>query len=153
MFSNIWLRSKFRAKLRIIKGVEDNSMRKKIITKNLEKALLQDGKLEIELYKWELEENVQFYGKSKQQDQDQYLLAITENNNDVAMLIIDEQDNLLINEAARDKLKQLWQNNYEQNLKKLIPKIAQDLSDGYIFYSGINVLENLQRSWQSIKNN
>jgi hypothetical protein len=43
--------------------------RKKIIG-NLEKALLQDGHLELELYQWELEEHVPGYLVSKKKDKD-----------------------------------------------------------------------------------
>jgi hypothetical protein len=121
--------------------------RKKIIA-NLEKALLQDGHLELKLYQWELEEHVPEYLASKKKDKDKYFIAITEHTNDVAMLLIDDKNRLHINEQARTKLKQFWQNNYVQNLQKLIPQIAQELDDGYVFITGVKEAKSVKRSWR-----
>ncbi|MGL5833371.1 MAG: hypothetical protein ACRC1Z_09085 [Waterburya sp.] len=122
-------------------------MTKKKIINNLEKALLEDGHLELKLYQWELEEHVPEYFASKKQDQDKYFIAITEHTNDVAMLLIDDQNRLHINEQAKTKLKQYWKKSYNQNVKKLIPQIAQNLFNGYIFATGI---KEVKRSWQAI---
>lgn len=123
-------------------------MTKKKIAKNLENVLLKDAPLELELYKWELEEHVQDYFDSKKQDKDKYFLAITENKNDVAMLLIDDKNNLHINERAREELKKIWDNQYEPNMKILIPQMAQDLFDGYVFISGIKEAKGIKRTWQ-----
>lgn len=123
-------------------------MTKKKIAANLENALLKDAPLKIELYKWELEEHVQYYFDSKKQDKDKYFVAITENKNDVAMLLIDERNNLHINEQAREKLKKIWDDQYEPNIKILIPQMAQDLFDGYVFISGIKEVKGMKRGWQ-----
>jgi hypothetical protein len=123
-------------------------MTKKKIALNLEKALLKDAPLELELYKWELEEHVRDYFDSKKQDKDKYFIAITENKNDVAMLLIDDKNNLHINERAREELKKIWDKSYERNMKILIPQMAQDLFDGYVFISGIKEVKGIKRSWQ-----
>ena len=126
-------------------------MTKKKIINNLEKALLKDGHLELKLYQWELEEHVPEYLASKKKDKDKYFIAITEHTNDVAMLLIDDENRLHINEEARTKLKQFWKKSYDQNFKKLIPQIAQNLHDGYIFATGVKEVKEVKRSWQSIK--
>jgi hypothetical protein len=123
--------------------------RKKIID-NLEKALLQDGHLELKLYQWELEEHVPEYLASKKKDKDKYFIAVTEHTNDVAMLLIDDKNRLYINEQARTKLKQFWKKSYVQNLQKLIPQIAQELHDGYVFITGVKEAKEVKRSWKAM---
>lgn len=125
-------------------------MTKKKIIENLEKALLQDGHLSLKLYQWELEEQVPEYLASKKEDRDKYFIAITENTNDVAMLLIDEKNRLHINEQARTRLKQFWKKNYVQNLQILIPQMAQELHDGYVFITGVKEAKSAKRSWKAI---
>jgi hypothetical protein len=64
--------------------------KRKIIEKNLKKALLEDGRLVDALFEYELAEHVGEYLKSKKNDRDKYFFAVTEHTNDVAMLLIDE---------------------------------------------------------------
>ncbi len=66
-------------------------MSKKNIERNLKKALLDDGPLVQALFEYELEEYVEEYMKSKQEDNDEFFFAITEHSSDVAMLLIDEE--------------------------------------------------------------
>ncbi|MFN8456701.1 MAG: hypothetical protein U0401_18880 [Anaerolineae bacterium] len=112
-------------------------MSRRTIEKNLKKALLQDGSLEQALYEFELEEHVAEYLQSKREDGDKYFFAVTEHTNEVALLLIDENDHLHINEAARAVLKQLWADAYEYNIKKLIPNMAEQLEAGYLFSAGV----------------
>lgn len=123
-------------------------MTKKKIATNLENALLKDAPLKIELYKWELEEHIQEYFESRKQDKDKYFIAITEHTNDVAMLLIDDKNRLHINEEAKEKLKKIWNGNYERNMKILIPQIAQNLFDGYIFATGVKEVKAIKRNWR-----
>ena len=62
-------------------------MRKKTIEKNLKRALLDDGAMARALFEYELEEHIQEYLLSKQEDGDKYFFAVTEHTNDVAMLL------------------------------------------------------------------
>jgi hypothetical protein len=123
-------------------------MTKEKIALNLENALLKDAPLEIELYKWELEEHVQEYFASKKEDKDKYFIAITEHTNDVAMLLIDDKNHLYINEKAREELKKIWHKSYKRNMKILIPQMAQNLFDGYVFISGIKEAKGIKFSWK-----
>jgi hypothetical protein len=66
----------------------------------------------------------------------------------VAMLLIDDKNRLHINEQARTKLKQFWKKSYVQNLQKLIPQIAQELHDGYVFIIGVKEAKAVKRSWK-----
>ena len=111
-------------------------MRKKTIEKNLRKALLEDGPLVKALFEFELQEHIAEYIQSKHDDGDQYFFAITEHTNDVAILLIDDQDAVHINEGARSKLKALWRTSYVENFQKLIPNIARQLDSGHLSATG-----------------
>ncbi len=114
-------------------------MRKNVIEKNLRKALLEDGPFARALFEYELKEHLGEYLESKHQDGDAYVFAITEQSNAVAMLLIDETDRVLINEEARAKLRTLWQNAYKGNIQRLIPDMARELDQGYLYVVGVKV--------------
>ena len=112
-------------------------MSRKRIEKNLKKALLHDGTFAWALFEYELEEHLEEYLLSKQTDGDKYFFAITEHTNDVAMLLIDEGDNIHINEDARTLLQEMWSGAYRENFQELIPHIAKQLDAGYLFAAGV----------------
>ena len=115
-------------------------MSKKVIEKNLVKALLYDGEMAYALFEYELEEHLDEYLKSKKEDKDDYFFAVTEHTNDVAMLLIDKKNKVHINEKARAMLKKYWKGPvYGYNLKILIPQMAEQLSMGYLFVSGVKL--------------
>ena len=110
----------------------------KRIEELLKKALLLDGEMEYGLYEHELEEHVDYWRKGLVADNDEFVFVVTENNNDVAMLLLTNENELFINEEARDKLQQLWPTEaYLYNLKKLIPAMAKDLADGILSVNGV----------------
>lgn len=114
-------------------------MRKKIIEKNLRKALLENGPFARALFEYELEEHIEEYIQSKHADRDDYFFAVTEHTDDVAMLLIDKQDTVHVNEAARALLITLWQKAYRKNFRLLIPNMARELDAGYLFSAGVKV--------------
>jgi len=119
-------------------------MSKKSIEKNLIKALLNDGKLVKALFDYELAEHVDEYLLSKKQDKDKYFFAVTEHTNDVAMLLIDDNDIVHINEMARQRLQTLWSDAYGENMKKLIPDMAEQLEAGFLYSAGVKEVENFK---------
>ena len=114
-------------------------MRKETIEKNLKRALVDNGPLTQALFGYELEEHIDEYRRSKREDNDAYFFAVTEHTNDIAMLLIDEHENVHINEAARSLLKQLWRDAYPKNMQVLIPQMAEELGAGRIFVAGVKV--------------
>jgi hypothetical protein len=118
--------------------------KRKIIEKNLKIALLEEGDLVDALFEYELAEHVDEYLQSKKDDGDKYFFAVTEHSNDVAMLLIDESDNVHQNQVARDLLKSLWRDAYKSNMQKLIPQIAQELNAGYLFTAGVKEVSGLR---------
>ncbi len=93
------------------------------------------------LFEFELQEHIAEYLQSKRDDNDDYFFAVTEHINDVAMLLIDDQDAIHINEAARSKLMAFWQTNYAKNLRKLIPDIAGELDNGHLYVAGVKLTQ------------
>lgn len=87
-------------------------MSKKTTERNLKKALLDGGPLAQALFEYELEEHIEEYMKSKQKDNDAFFFAVTERSNDVAMLLIDKNERLYVNEEARTLLEKLWRDSY-----------------------------------------
>jgi hypothetical protein len=115
-------------------------MSKKTIADNLKRALLEDAPFALALFDYELREHIEEYLESKHTDHERYFFAITEHTNDVAMLLIDEQDTVHINEEARAVLRALWRDAYPKNIQRLIPKMVQDLNAGYLFAAGVKVV-------------
>ena len=116
-------------------------MSKKTIEKNLAKALLNDGAMAYALFEYELEEHIDEYLKSKQEDGDDYFFAVTEHTNDVSMLLIDENNKVYINEEARALLKEFWPKSaYKQNMQILIPQMVDELRKGFLFVVGVKTV-------------
>jgi hypothetical protein len=115
--------------------------RKKAIATNLKRVLLNDAPFALALFDYELREHIAEYLASKHADNDRYFFAITEHTNDVAMLLIDEQDAIHINEDARAVLRSLWGDAYQHNIELLLPKMAQDLNRGYLSSAGVQIVE------------
>jgi len=120
-------------------------MSKLTTEKYLVRALLDDGVMSKALFEEELEAEIEEFLKSKQEDQDDYFFAITERDNQVAMLLIDEDDNVHVNEEARAVLQTFWQNSiYHDNILTLIPQMVDELSEGYLFVTGVKAQEDLE---------
>ncbi len=109
------------------------------IEKNLKKALLEDGPLAQSLFEYELAEHIEEYIQSKQADNDKFFFAVTYHSDDVAMLLIDKNDKVHVNEDARNLLKKLWQDAYQENLQILIPDMARQLDAGYLYAAGVKL--------------
>jgi hypothetical protein len=113
-------------------------MSKMTTEKHLVRALLDDGAMSRSLFEEELQDQIDEFLRSKQEDQDDYFFAITERDNQVAMLLIDVDDNVHVNEEARAVLKTFWQKStYEDNMLILIPQMVDELNEGYYFVTGV----------------
>ncbi|MGZ8946241.1 MAG: hypothetical protein ACXW1W_12535 [Methylococcaceae bacterium] len=115
----------------------------KIVLKNV---LLNDGKMEYELYEYEFEALLDELLASLIKDKDDFLFAITTHKNDItgkedtAMVLIDASGKAHINELARDKLKEVWEGDYERRMTKLIPDFAKQLYKGDIPINGVKTV-------------
>ena len=109
------------------------------IEKNLRKALLLDGEMNYALYEFELKEHIDYWKKGMYRDKEEFLFVVTENNGDVAMLLITERDELIINENARHILQLLWnvKDIYKKNIERLLPVMAEQLENGILSVNGV----------------
>ncbi len=113
-------------------------MSKMTTKKHLVRALLDDGVMSKALFEEELQEQIDEFLKSKKEDNDDFFFAITESKNQVAMLLIDGDDKVHVNEEARAVLRAFWQKPVnEHNMQILIPQMVDELSEGYYFVSGV----------------
>ena len=111
--------------------------KKKAIAALIRTALLEDGPMVMALYDHELAGAVDELYASLIEDKEEFLFAITENQGHVAMVLITTDKTVYKNEAARDQLKALWPNTYAINMEQMIPMVAKDLCDGYLFQTGV----------------
>ena len=114
---------------------------KKELARLLRKALLQGGEMQQSLYEYELEEIIDDLYKGLKVDGEDYVFAITENTGHVAMVLITGDKTVYKNEAARDKLAELWPAVYEKNIKLFMPMWIQNLADGYMAIQGVKTVD------------
>ena len=114
-------------------------MSKKAIEKTLVAALLHGGHLTRALFEYELAEHAEEWTRSKAEDDEDYLVAVTGLDGDVAMMLIDEDDKVHVNGNARALLMKLWHAAYERNMRLLIPQMASELDEGRFFVAGVSV--------------
>lgn len=112
-------------------------MIKKKTEQLLEDALINDARMDYALYEFELAGLVEEMIVSMVNDDDEYILSVTVNEESAAMTLIERSGNIFVNESARDRLKKLWKTAYSANLKKLIPAYAKELDSGLIPINGI----------------
>jgi|ERR1019366_3655764 hypothetical protein len=103
----------------------------------LHKALLLKGNMDYELYKFELEEHIDYWKKGLKKDEEDFVFVVTEREGYVAMLLITKDNDLFINEKAREQLKLFWKKNYKKNLGMLLPYMAKEISNEIISVTGV----------------
>ncbi len=115
----------------------------------LRKALLEDGEMAYALYEYELEEHIDYWYDGLKADRDDFVFVVTENSGHVAMVLIMLDKTVLVNEAARAKLTEFWQDNYRSNLNRLIPTIADELANDSLFVNGVRTVDHkpTKRVW------
>ncbi len=106
----------------------------------LHKALLLDGEMFESLYEHEMQEHIEYWTEGMKADKDDFVFVITENNGHAAMVVITKEEELLINEPARAYLKKVWQKNYADNIRKLLPDMAAQLNAGYFSVNGVKTI-------------
>lgn len=107
----------------------------------LRKALLNDGEMVYELYEWEMEEHLEYWRKGMHEDKDEFVFVLDERKGAVAMVLITKNDELFINEEARDKLKVLWEGAYIYNIEKLMPLFVDQLSKDILSVNGLKYVK------------
>lgn len=113
----------------------------KRIEKSLRKALLNEGEMAYSLYEYELVKHLDYWYQGLLRDNDELVFVVTENREDVAMVLILPDKTHYINEEAREKLKQYWSPAYEYNIKKLLPMMSDYLANDIFSVNGVQLIK------------
>ena len=118
---------------------------RRAIQNRLWKALVDNADMSHALYKYELEEHLDYWKAGMRRDGDEFLFVVTENRGEVAMLLITDKHKLFINELAREKLQLLWKSEgvYANNMKLMIPLMAEQLEAGELAVTGVKTVQPL----------
>ncbi len=92
------------------------------------------------LYEAEVEMYIEDWYQSLFADHDEFAFAILEESDQIAMAIIMRDKTVYVNEAARQKLTELWPTTYNNKLQQMIPMMADILADGVIFFTGVKTV-------------
>ncbi|TGE14204.1 hypothetical protein [Hymenobacter elongatus] len=116
---------------------------KKAIQNSLRKALVLDADMSYALYKYELEEHIDYWKAGMRRDGDEFLFVVTENRGNVAMLLMTPKNELFINEQAREQLRLRWHTKgvYENNMKLFLPLMAEQLAAGEVAVTGVKTVQ------------
>lgn len=112
-------------------------MSKKSIQADLENSLLGSTPFSATLYKHILLDFDDDMTASLQADSDDALICLVAENNEVAMMLVERNGSILQNEAARDRLQQMWKHNYTPNVRKFLPIFVENLRQGMLAVTGI----------------
>lgn len=100
-------------------------------------ALLENGPLSRIVYETVLEDNVKRWQMNMKGSEESYLFAIAESDHEIAMVLIESNQRLYINEAAREKLAEVWFEGYAPSMENLIPLVAEDLAEGALSINAV----------------
>jgi hypothetical protein len=111
----------------------------KSVQKLLESALIGDQAMCDALLSANLIEHKDQFSKSLEADNEDVIFAIDQHENSIAMLLIEKNGDFYVNTDAKDRLKFYWKHNYENNLKKFIPFMANQLTAGEFAVLGFTI--------------
>lgn len=125
-------------------------MLKEKIEALLRQTLVKGGPMGYSLYEYELEEHIDYWYQGLKADKEDFMFALTENSEDIAMVLITSEKTVYISEEAREKLSQFWLEAYTKNINRLIPMMATQLANGIIAVNGVKAMPNKppQRRWK-----
>jgi hypothetical protein len=112
-------------------------MQKQSIQMSLENALLHNVMWSDELYNEVLTDFVEQMKESLHGDADDAIICLVAEEDQAAMMLVEVGNNVLRNEAARHRLKQLWKERYDINVTKVIPILVEHLSQGMLGVAGL----------------
>jgi hypothetical protein len=128
---------------------------KKKIEKLLCQALINNGKMEYALFEYELKEHIDYWYRGLKRDKEELVFAVTVNRGHVAMVLITKNQDIYVNEDARELLAQEWKRGaYKRNMEKLIPMMADDLANDILAVKGVKYASpEFENSWKKITAN
>lgn len=100
-------------------------------------ALTRNGAMSREVYEERLEDNVSRWHVGLQISGEKFLFAVAEAQGEIAMVLLEGGKRLYVNGAAREKLAELWEETYSNQMNLLIPMIAEDLAEGVLSVTAV----------------
>ncbi|WP_211293283.1 hypothetical protein [Brunnivagina elsteri] len=120
-------------------GIRAIKFMKTKIEKLLRQALLKNGKMEYALFEFELEKHINYWYQGLKRDGEEFVFVVSENTGDVAMLLITKEQDIYVNEDAREQLVLLWDKSYPKNMERIIPRMAEELVNGILAVTGVKI--------------
>ncbi|TNF67257.1 MAG: hypothetical protein EP298_07345 [Gammaproteobacteria bacterium] len=117
-------------------------MSKKNFEEILRSTFFKNKPMSKELYEFELKEHIEDTIEEMNDDKDDFVYAITTNNSDVAMFLVDNKGGIYINEKAIFRLKKLWGKKYKPNINKLMSFYSSELANGTFPIHGVKLNRN-----------
>lgn len=107
-------------------------LEKQRLKKALTDALLHEEPMDWGLYQCQMEKQVPEWLESMRRDRDDFLLVILAQKNNAgvahaALVLLEFPAIILINEAARERLQSLWQDDYVDQMRKLMRTTVSQL--------------------------
>lgn len=119
------------------------SRQKELIHASLENLSSLNTALSDEMFDDVLANFVDKMKESLRQDADDALICLVAETDEAAMLLLEASNKVFRNEAARSRLKQIWKDNYEVNVAKVIPTFADHLSQGMLGVAEIKIIKSI----------
>jgi hypothetical protein len=121
-------------------------MRIREISKALRIAMLQEGSMDTSLYQDILSGHVEEWYEELIAEQGDCVFVIAERDENIAMVMIDKDKNILMNESGRAQLTKIWMKNYVKNMKFLLPNLADRIDEYGFAITGITIQKSPKRS-------
>ena len=121
-------------------------MRTREISSALRKVFLKGASMSLALYQEKLEEHIDEWYEELKSDREHFAFVVTEKDGDVAMLIMDQDKNIYVNEDARTKIAEIWGKNYTNNTNLLLPDMIDRIDEYGLAIDGIVVVNRTKRS-------
>jgi len=102
--------------------------------------------MSLALYQEKLEEHIDEWYEELKSDREHFAFVVTEKDGDVAMLIMDQDKNIYVNEDARTKIAEIWGKNYTNNTNLLLPDMIDRIDEYGLAIDGIVVVNRTKRS-------
>jgi hypothetical protein len=92
------------------------------------------------LYEHELVAYIDDWYEGLKADREAFVFVVTENAGDVAMVLIEPDKTVYVNEDARDRLMAHWSETYRENVEQLIPLMAEELANDILTVNGVRIV-------------
>ena len=107
----------------------------------LHNTLVRGEGMPYSLYEYDMEEHIDYWYQGLIKDKEDFVFIVNENSGHVAIVLITPDKKLYINEDGRKKLQKIWSKTYDDNMKRLIPKMADDLANDIISVNGVKAMQ------------